>query len=58
MQACRHAVFAKFYNEPKELLLKNPALAHTAIYGLLTPCYVSEKTNKPILRKLTDRQDR
>ena len=20
MQACRHAVFAKFYNEPKELL--------------------------------------
>ena len=35
---------------------KNPALSHTTIYGPLTPCYVSEKTNEPIPRKLTDRQ--
>ena len=34
---------------------KNPALSHTTIYGPLTPCQVSEKTNEPILRKLTDR---
>ena len=32
---------------------KNPALAHTTIYGPLTPCYVSEKTNEPTPRKLT-----
>ena len=31
-------------------------LSHTAIYWSLTPCWVSEKTNEPILRKLTDRQ--
>ena len=35
---------------------KNPALSHTAVYGSLTPCYVSEKTNQPIPRKLTDRR--
>ena len=35
---------------------KNPALSHTTIYGPLTPCQVSEKTNEPILRKFTDRQ--
>ena len=34
---------------------KNPALLHTTIYGPLTPCLASEKTNKPIQRKLTDR---
>ena len=34
---------------------KNPALSRTTIYGPLTPCQVSEKTNEPILRKLTDR---
>ena len=35
---------------------KNLALSHTTIYGPLAPCEVSEKTNVPILRKLTDRQ--
>ena len=33
---------------------KNPALSHTTIYVPLTPCYVSEKTNEPIPRKLTE----
>ena len=28
-------------------------LAHTTIYGPLTLCKVSEKTNEPITRKLT-----
>ena len=35
---------------------KNPTLSHITRYGPLTPCYVSEKTNEPILRKLTDRR--
>ena len=35
---------------------KNPALSHRTIYGPLTPCLVSEKTNAPIPRKLTDRR--
>ena len=28
-------------------------LSHTTIYGSLTSCYVLEKTNEPIPRKLT-----
>ena len=35
---------------------KKIRLCHTIIYGPLTPCYVSEKTNEPIPRKLTDRR--
>ena len=35
---------------------KKTRLCHTIIYGPLTPCYVSEKTNEPIPRKLTDRR--
>ena len=35
---------------------KNPAQSHITRYGPLTPCQVSEKTNEPILRKLTDRR--
>ena len=35
---------------------KNPALLHTAIYGLLSPCLVSEKNNEPTLRKLSERR--
>ena len=35
---------------------KNPALSHITTYVPLTPCYVSEKTDEPILRKLTDRR--
>ena len=35
---------------------KKIRLCHTIIYGSLTPCYVSEKTNEPIPRKLTDRR--
>ena len=31
-----------------------PALPHITKYGPLTTCKVSEKTNKPIPRKLTD----
>ena len=34
---------------------KNPALSHITIYEPLTPCFISEKTNEPILRKLTAR---
>ena len=34
---------------------KNPALPHTT-HGSLTPCRVSEKTNEPIPRKLSDRR--
>ena len=30
-------------------------LSHTTILGLLTPCQISQKTNEPIPRKLTDR---
>ena len=30
-------------------------LSHTTIYGPLTPCCVSEKTNEPIPRKPMDR---
>ena len=35
---------------------KNLALPHITRYGPLTPWYVSEKTNEPILRKVTDRR--
>ena len=35
---------------------KKIRLCHTIIYEPLTPCYVSEKTNEPIPRKLTDRR--
>ena len=35
---------------------KNPTLSQTTIYGPLTSCKVSEKTNEPIPKKLTDRQ--
>ena len=31
-------------------------LSQKTIYGPPTPCWVSEKTNEPILKKLTDRQ--
>ena len=31
-------------------------LSHTTIYGPLTPCKVSEKTNEPIPRQHTDRR--
>ena len=37
------------------LLKKNAALSHITKYGPLTPYYVSEKTNEPILRILTYR---
>ena len=30
----------------------NPALSHITLYGPLTPCWVSVKTNEPILRNL------
>ena len=33
---------------------KNPALSRTRSHGPLTPCWVSEKTNEQILRKLLD----
>ena len=32
---------------------KNPVLSHITIYEPLTPCFISEKTNEPILRKPT-----
>ena len=32
------------------------SLSHATLYGPLTPCWVSEKTNKPIPRKLTKRR--
>ena len=35
---------------------KNPALSRTTPHGLLTPCWVSGKTNEPILRKLLDKR--
>ena len=42
---------------PNEVFFQNIlALLHTAIYGPLTPCEVSEKTDEPNLRKLTDKQ--
>ena len=44
-------IFARWGFDPK-----NPALSDTTTYGPLTPCYVSEKTNEPISRKLVDRR--
>ena len=41
---------------PMGIFPKKIRLCHTTRYGPLTPCYVSEKTNGPILRKLTDRR--
>ena len=35
---------------------KNLALSHTTIYGFVTRSQISEKTNEPIQRKLTDRR--
>ena len=35
---------------------KNLTLSHTTLYEPITLCWVSEKTNEPIPRKLTDRQ--
>ena len=43
-------IFAQWGFFPKTLVL-----THTAINGPLTPGQVSEKTNEPIPRKLTDR---
>ena len=40
---------------PMGIFSKNLALSHT-IYGSLTQCIFSEKTNEPIPRKLTDRR--
>ena len=55
-----------FLKSPKNMFLghfyqtvifsKKIRLCHTIIYGPLTPCYVSGKTNEPIPRKLTDRR--
>ena len=47
-------IFGHF--RPMQIFSKNPALPHSIIYKLLTPCQVSEKTNEPIPRKLTYRQ--
>ena len=41
---------------PLEIFFQKAWLSHTTIYGRLTACVVSEKTNEPILRKFTDRQ--
>ena len=48
---CLWAIFARWRFFPKYL-----ALSHITRYGPLTPCQVSEKTNEPILIKLTDRR--
>ena len=41
---------------PGEDFFKKILLSHTTKLGSLTPCQVLEKTNEPILRKLTDRR--
>ena len=49
LKPCFWAIFDHFFQ-------KNPAPSHITRYGPLTPCQVSEKTNEPILRKLTNRR--
>ena len=39
----------------QKIFLKNLASSVTRFYGQLSPCTISEKTNDPILRKLSDR---
>ena len=41
---------------PVRIFSKKILLSHTTKLGSLTPCQVLEKTNEPILRKLTDRR--
>ena len=38
------------------IFFKKSTLPNATIYGPVTPCYVSEKTNEPIPRNLTDRR--
>ena len=55
---CFGAIFDHFWSFlPDRVFFHKIWLCHTTtIYGLLRPCQVSEKTNEPIPRKLTDRQ--
>ena len=41
---------------PMRIFFHKIWLSHTTIYGLLTPCQVSEKTYEPVPRKTTHRQ--
>ena len=57
----KNPVFAPFLTIfghfcPIGIFSKNLALSHVTIYEPLTPCYVWQKTNEPILRKPTDRR--
>ena len=38
------------------IFAKKIRLSHTTISGPLTPCWLSDKTNEPTLKKLTDRR--
>ena len=54
---CFWAIFDNFRSFlPDGDFFQKIQLSHKTIYGPLTPCWVSEKTNEPILRKFTDRQ--
>ena len=54
LKSPKNMFLGHFY--PTAIFSKKIRLCHTIIYGPLTPCYVSEKTNEPIPRKLTDRR--
>ena len=41
-------------NSANEFFFKNLALSVTRYHGQLSSCTISEKTNDPILRKLSD----
>ena len=42
--------------EVKNIFLENPAQSHTALYGILAPCQILEKTNDTTPRKPLDRR--
>ena len=52
--SCFWPIFPIFW--AKRFFFKNPDLPHTTRQEPLTPCWVSEKTNEPIQRKLLDRR--
>ena len=43
-------------NLDRQFFFKNLVLLFTRYHGQLSPCAISEKTNHPILRKLSDRR--
>ena len=53
---CFWAIFDHFWSFlPDRDFFQKIWLSHITMYGLLTACYVSEKYNEPIPRKLTHR---